>query len=254
MSALTLRIIATLTMLLDHIGYCFGIFPLRVIGRMAFPLYVFLMVNGFRYTKNRKKYALRFAIFAVISQIPFQLMRYGGVISLKTIINLPILLVDEMNVMVTLLLGLIVIWLGEILRKGNRTRYICLLPAIAVFFTYHYGLIDSDYGAKGILLATVFWFFDGKKLLTAFGLFVSMYYGDILRYVHCIIHGKDLPLPSAWEMANLAILLILPLIFLYNQKSGMPRNPKAKKVLQLGFYAFYPLHMLILYLLIRFAA
>ena len=78
MSALTLRILACLFMLLDHIGYSLGgshplYLPLRCIGRLAFPIFVFLVVNGFRHTSNRPRYALRLALFAVISQVPFAL-------------------------------------------------------------------------------------------------------------------------------------------------------------------------------------
>ena len=254
MSALTLRIIATVSMLLDHIGLCYNIYPLRIIGRLAFPLYVFLMVNGFRHTKNRTKYAIRFAIFAVISQIPFLLMSGRGFIDLKYLMAYPDVLFRSFNVMVTLLYGLIVIWLGELLRKGKRTKYVCLLPAIIAFLTYYFGLIRSDYGAKGILLATAFWFFDGKKIWTALGLIAAMYYDYFLGCAASILHARALPIPTTWQLMSLVILLTLPMIFFYNDKSGMPKNPKAKKTIQLFFYAFYPLHMLILFLMIRFAA
>jgi len=241
MSAFVLRSIAAITMLLDHIGYCYGIFPLRVVGRLAFPLYIFLLVNGFRHTKSRKNYALRLGLSAVVSQIPFQLMRYSGLKTWSDFLAEPSLFVDKLNVMVTLLIALLVIWLGEWL--GKKCRYLCIFPAIVAFFVYHFGFFDSDYDARGILLATVFWLFDGKKLLTAVGLFVSMYYPTLIHYAYNLLHGKPLGAPGAWEMAELAILLTLPLIYYYNGKPGMPR----KKWLQAAFYAFYPVHMLALW-------
>ena len=61
-----------------------------------------------------------------------------------------------MNVMVTLLLGLLVVWAGETLRQNQYLRYFSLLPALFVFALCHFGKINSDYDSKGILLAVVF--------------------------------------------------------------------------------------------------
>ncbi len=250
MSAFVLRSIAAITMIIDHIGLCFGIFPFRVIGRLAFPLYVFLLVNGFRHTRSRQKYAIRLAICAVVSQIPFQLMRYSGLRSWSIFFTEPTLFFDKFNVMATLLMALLVIWLGEFLRSRKETRWFCLLPTIAAFFLYHYGVLDSDYGARGILLATVFWLFDGKKLLIALGLFVSMFYPTMLHYAYTLLHGGALLPPGAWDLAQLAIFLTLPLIYFYNGKSGMPRI----KGLKTAFYAIYPVHMLILWAIVQFGS
>jgi len=254
MSALALRIIATLSMLIDHIGYCFNIDIFRIVGRLAFPLYVFLMVNGFRHTKNRKKYALRMGIFAIISQIPFQLMRHVGILSFEVFLKKPALLFANLNVMVTLLLGLLVIWLCDAMRRSRYTRCLCLLPAIAMFFAYYKGLISSDYGAKGILLATVFWFFDGNKIWTSIGLIFAMYYDLLVHYAYRLLHGLPVGGLGYWHIIQLAVLLVLPLIFLYNGKSGNPKNLKAKKAIQIGFYAFYPAHMLLLWAIAQFTA
>ena len=68
-SALTLRVIALVTMLIDHIGGVFGIMEFRCIGRISFPIFAFLIVNGCRHTHNLKKYLFRLAAFAVISEI-----------------------------------------------------------------------------------------------------------------------------------------------------------------------------------------
>ncbi len=83
MTAFTLKLIALITMAIDHIGYVFGrgawkIIPfnsayLRYIGRISFPLFAFSIVNGWKYTKNRSKYFTNLCLFAIISQIPFTL-------------------------------------------------------------------------------------------------------------------------------------------------------------------------------------
>ncbi len=238
MSALVLRIIACISMLLDHIGYCTGNTVLRYIGRLAFPIYVFLMVNGFYHTKNRFRYALRFALFAVLSQIPFSLMCRGKLFD------------PDLNVMVTLLMGLLVIWLGETMRQHKYLRYVCLLPAVILYGLCHFGVINSDYDGKGILMAVVFWYFRDKKLWIALGVFLSIWSHSIIYFGFDLLYGRATPAPTPWQMTQNLSLLSLPLIFLYNGKPGkMPQNLIGKKAVQFAFYAFYPLHMLILWFL-----
>ena len=91
-----LKLIAVVTMFIDHIGSI--IFPhimfLRIIGRISFPIFAFLIVNGYRHTHNLKKYLLRLAAFAIISEIPYNLIWSGD-------IAYP----NSQNVFVTLFLG-----------------------------------------------------------------------------------------------------------------------------------------------------
>ena len=236
MSALALRIIASISMLLDHIGFCLHIDVLRYIGRLAFPLYVFLMVNGFYHTKDRTRYALRLALFAVLSQIPFTLMCYNKAMD------------PRLNVMVTLLLGLLVIWLGEAMRKHRYLRYICLVPAIVVYGACYFGWIQSDYDTKGILLAVVFWYFRDKKLWITIGAFFAVWSSSIVSFGFDLLYGRQTPVPTAWQMTQMLSLLALPLIFLYNGQPGrLPKNPMGKKAVQFAFYSFYPIHMLLLW-------
>ncbi len=260
MSALALRIIACVCMLLDHIGYCFAgrwpfLEPLRWIGRIAFPLYVFLIVNGFRHTSNRLRYALRLMIFAVISQIPFALLTH------------PANMLGKLNVFVTLLLALLTVWATDEMRKRRYTKFLCFLPTLAVYLFYYFGLIASDYGMKGIFLAMVFYLFDGNRLLTAFGMLVSFYHRFVLHYPICVavfllrrMQGRAYaikpPSPvSTAEIIQLFCLLSLVFIFLYNGKKGRTPTSKAgAKALQLGFYLFYPVHMLLLFAIRRLLA
>ena len=105
MTALGLKLLASVFMLIDHIGYCFyGPMIFRIIGRLAFPIYVFQMTEGYRRTSNRLRYAVRLAIFGLISQVPFSLMIKG------------VPMQWNLNVMFTLLIGYLAIWLLETLK------------------------------------------------------------------------------------------------------------------------------------------
>ena len=248
MSALALRIIACVCMLLDHIGYCFAgrypfLEPLRWIGRIAFPLYVFLIVNGFRHTSDRLRYALRLFLFALLSQVPFALMFHHGDIF------------GKLNVFFTLLIALLVVWATDELRNRRRTKYLAFLPAVLVFALYYFGWLSSDYGARGLLLAMVFYLFEGKIILLFFGMLLSIYYTYPISLgfgLLNLLRGRafHFPAPTAWQLKQLFSLLSLVFIFLYNGERGaLPKNPAAGKAVQLGFYLFYPLHLLVLFFL-----
>ncbi len=158
MSTFALKMIAFITMLIDHIAAClftvvkvaplhgatysFYLF-LRFIGRIAFPIFCFLLVEGVRHTKCHWRYALRLAIFAVLSEVPFDLALFGEVVTWK-----------HQSVMLTLLLGMLPLWFlwWSLKWKGFR-RYV----GIAVYFglvaglAYVAGKINTDYGMAGVV-------------------------------------------------------------------------------------------------------
>ena len=212
-----LKAIACLTMLTDHIGAAF--FPesllLRCIGRLAFPIYCFLIAEGSHYTKDPGKYALRLTLLALLSEVPFELAFYGGYTQYRQ------------NVMLTLLTGFLA------LETMKQCPNFLLKVAAAVPFVLMGGYLRSDYGYRGVML------------IVLFGLTRQLPYRHLLQIMGmAAIFG---PMASAellhigsftLKMQQLALLAMIP-IALY---SGEKRTKS--KAVQWGFNLFYPMHLL----------
>ncbi len=170
-SGFTLKWIAMVCMLTDHVGAV--LFPqyiqLRIIGRLAFPIYCFLLVEGAVHTSDIRRYELRLLAFAALSEIPFDLAFYSG------------LSFSHQNVFFTLFLGLVVV---EQYQK-NRTK----LSSLFIFLTAMVlaEVLRTDYGAAGIVFILCFYllhrhFFAGQAVFAAmnflmYGLSVQAYAG-----------------------------------------------------------------------------
>ena len=186
---------------------------------------------------------MRLGLFAVISQIPFALF-----CSYPTLLH-------KGNVFVTLLMALLCVWSVDALAKNRVTKWFCLLPALLVAGVYHFGYLKSDYGAKGILMVMVFWLLDGKavwkRILTYVLILCAVYYSSLLECVLTLLRGGGFVFElTNWEMTQAWSLLALPCIFAYNgQRGKLPCGKIAAKIAQYGFYAFYPVHLLLLWLI-----
>ena len=188
----TLKWIAIITMVIDHTGMMF--FPYssipRIVGRMAFPIFCFLLVEGFLHTHDRKKYALRLLLFAVVSEIPFDLAIYLSMGQKNYF--------AQQNVFFTLFLGLLLLILIERSPKVWWRMLMTVLVCLAAYF------FMTDYNMMGVLLILAFYVFQTSIL----GKAASLAFLD-------------------WGMfggiQNFAILSILP-IWLYNGQRG----PKMK--------------------------
>ena len=134
-----LKLIACLTMLIDHMGLSLGPWMgMRVIGRIAFPIYCFLLAEGVHYTKNPRKYALRLAIAMVLSEIPFDLACFGHITWMNQ------------NVFLTLLLGFGAMELMQQIGSPLGKLIVCL-PFMGLAQVMH-----SDYGYQGVMMAALF--------------------------------------------------------------------------------------------------
>lgn len=216
----TLKMIAIITMLIDHIGaftlgggllyqdyiqsnpILFEILKIlytvmRQIGRLAFPIFCFLLVEGFIHTKNVKKYALRLLLFAFISEIPFDLAIGGSFFDF-----------NQQNIFFTLFIGLVVMIIAS--RVEGKVFLQLVVFTVGMLAGY---VLNVDYSFMGIFLLEILYFFRFHRRSQVLSGAVSV----------------------LWEPA--AALSFIPIWF-YNGERG--------RSMKYFFYWFYPVHILIL--------
>lgn len=216
MNVLSLKIIALISMIIDHYGAIFqsNIDIFRIIGRIAFPIYCFLLVEGYFHTKDVKKYACRLLIFALISEIPFDLAFYNK------------LELSHQNIFFTLLIGLAAIYLLD----NKEKKYIFNKATIILAAGLLSIVLSVDYKIIGIIYILSFYFTkDYLKSKRIYIIALIMFFANLI---------------SSSILQQFA-LLSLPIIYFYNGELG-PNN----KIQQLLFYVAYPLHLAI-YCLIK---
>lgn len=232
-----LRTIAVVLMLSDHIwamAMSFGNW-MTYIGRLAFPIFAFQIAEGFVHTSNFKKYALRLLGFAVVTEIPFNLFYSSRWFNPY-----------HQNVLFTLLLGLLAIYVIDNARKIKTAKNIALSVLWLVLICLASVIGFVDYGFSGMITVVMFYLlrdfpFAWLAQLAAMVLINIVFFEGQVFPVE--FFGKMVEIPSQ----GFAVLSLIP-IWLYGGKKG-----RSSKVIQYGFYAFYPVHMLILYLIKYFA-
>lgn len=210
----TLKLIAVLTMLCDHIAYIlvdgqenealYG--GLRIVGRISFPIFCFVLVQGFLSTKDVKKYFARLFIFALLSEIPFDLAFFRTPFTLSM-----------QNVLFTMLIGLVVLTImqkyeqeGSLIKEG-----LALLAGCGAAF-----VLRTDYSYFGVVLISVFYLLRHNKIS-------QIFWAILLIFMH---GGREM-----------YAVFALPFCYWYDPQKKEVRLPKY------FFYVFYPLHLLILW-------
>lgn len=213
-------------MIIDHIGavilqkfYTYNIHKIyilcRFIGRISFPIFAFCLVEGFIYTSNRKKYFIRLLIFALISEVPYDLALNNSIFELR-----------NQNILFTFTLALLeLIILDKINIKRNHTNIKIILfnLIIIIFFMIVTDIINCDYSFIAILIITITYFFYKKR--------------------NCAMLIDSLIL-ILWDNIEITTLLSCFFIYLYNGKQG--NNKKA------FYYLFYPIHLFILFIISKY--
>ena len=234
LTSVSLHVIAMAIMLIDHFKMVFpDLVILECIGRIAFPIFAFLIVEGFFHTRNLSKYAQRLLLFAILAEIPADLMSRGR-----------FLYDGHQNVLWTFLIGIGLIYLNEKAKETGKPLLRILAAVGTVVAGYYVGMITKvDYYQAGVLTVLAFYFFRGRKWWCYAGQLVSMV------YLHCVelavvmltfpLFGQTVSFPKQ----GLALLALIP-IWLYRGEQG-----RKSKCFQYFCYAFYPVHMLIVAIL-----
>lgn len=237
-SSFTLHILAMAFMLTDHLYATFfsNYSIMTYIGRLAFPIFAFMIAEGFHHTKDRKKYLKRMLFFALITEIPFNMVvssRYFNY--------------THQNVLFTFLFAIIALCIFEKLKNESLPKQIVFYPLTIIFF-YILGIISfCDYYGAGVVTVLLFYFTrcDSetprkekyiKKLLQIAGI----YYINFEVLGGLVIPVSIGNIQFEFPVQGFAIFSLI-FIFLYNGKQG-PYN----KFIKYSYYLFYPLHLLIL--------
>lgn len=236
LDAMTLRLLALGLMLLDHMWATLvpGNMWMTYVGRLAFPIFAFQVTEGFFHTSNRRHYMQRLLLFGLLAEIPFDYM----------MVSAPVFWFHQ-NVMFTLALGLWMIGSLERLRT-ERTVKQGLKTALVLAAASLIALIGFvDYGVMGVWTVVLFYLCRGFRgtwigqLIGMVLLNIIWFQGESLVFT---MMGREIWFPTQ----GFAVLSLLP-IWLYNGEKG-----SYGKVMQTVSYWFYPVHMLLLYVIRTF--
>lgn len=237
LSAAALHILAMALMLCDHLWAT--LLPaqewLTCVGRLAFPMFAFMAVEGYFHTRSFKRYALRMLVFALLSEIPFDLM-YGGTWFYPV----------HQNVIWTLLIGLLGIRAMEAVReKGKLWLYVLTCVGVTALGAALGTLGMVDYYGAGVLTVFVFYFFHGREWWKLLGQILALYWINVRMLGGQVYPMTILGMDVELSQQGLALFALVP-IWLYRGRQG-----HHSKAFQYACYAFYPVHMLILALILR---
>lgn len=222
LSSFVLKIIAIITMFYDHalkiIPRDFSI-PVEVWipGRIAFPIFCFLLVEGIEHTKSIKKYVLRIGILAIISEFIYDFVFYNAILEFS-----------DQNVLFELFLGLLVLWIYKFLKGKQKVEFI-IFPLL--FASILAMVLKFNYGMGGIFCIFLFYLGRDKKGIKK----------SLLYFFAIIMTTLNISNATIMLLQLYSLFAIVP-IMLYNGKSGY-------KFSKYFFYAFYPAHLIVLYII-----
>lgn len=238
LTSFALHLLAMALMLIDHLGGAVISTTsdwMTCVGRLAFPIFAFMAVEGFMHTGSRKRYALRMLIFALLSEIPFNLMMGGS-----------FFYPFHQNVLWSFLLCMGLMQLNEKAKRTGKWWARILTGIGTVLLGTLAGMLTMvDYNHFGVWMVLMFYFLRGNR-----------WWHRVLQLVcMCLINNEVGGMAYEWQILGmdicfskqwLAVAALIP-IWLYNGRQG-----HHSKAFQYACYAFYPVHILILGLIVRF--
>ena len=247
-----LKLMAIITMFLDHFALVFFwqyLLPivrydyqnmklyyalyivyrvLRGLGRIAFPIFCFLIAEGFKHTRNPVKYFARLVIAAIISEVPFDLAVR------KTWFTL-----EKQNVIFTLAAGLVAIFLWSDIIGGDRNK--------SPLIRFKEAPLASKLGAFGTVILMSLICFEMRTDYCKFGVLIIFTFYFLWDVPIAMFIGVGaLLVASSWKWEIPALLAFFPIYFYNGKISSRETNERTDKVIRVLFYLFYPVHLLLL--------
>lgn len=225
LSANALKLIAVCAMLIDHIAWAFVPFAspegqiMHIIGRLTAPIMSFFIAEGYFRTRSIQKYALRLGIFAVASHFPYVFFHFGD----------PFYLYPITSVIYTLFLALMALIISDKVQNVLLKALLILLLCVAA--------MPGDWMFMPIIWALIFAKYRGDFKKQCIGFTIAA------AFLTAYFSWNALQSGNPWysKMFVAGVLLVLPLLALYNGQRG-----KGGKPMKWMFYVFYPLHLAIL--------
>ena len=233
-----LQMVAVIAMTADHCAFLFSDIWLRglcnLVGRITIVIMSFFVAEGYYKTKNIYKYIIRLGIFALLSQIPFCLLQYGKIpMGLYQIYDC---FYNSRNVIFTLFIALILL----VIIKSDEKITVKSLALLAALFVTR----NSDWSWGCILWVVGFALYHEnrkKQMAIAAVVILLKFCVKITYFIIGAINGGFSFISFCFLLLQLGGFLALPLLWCYNGEKG--------KSYGLGFYTFYPLHMMILFII-----
>lgn len=237
-----IKVIAAVSMLIDHVGYF--IFPkvtlLRVIGRLAFPLFAFCIAEGCRYTRNRLRYWLQMVICAVV----FQVVAIFSVGGFDAFLGGNALSLVPINIFGTFSVGILICYLFDAVKSKKGLGFILFL--LVVFVVYAVSrYVEFDYGFVGTLVPLSAFVFDQKQektdepRLDLEPKVPASNVGKWAKFLCFTLALLTLSSTCGWNVQYYCLFAV-PILSLYGGHYG-------SKKYKYWFYVFYPVHLILIY-------
>lgn len=220
LSANQIKLIAAVSMLIDHVGYF--LFPtvtvFRIIGRLAFPIFAFFVAEGCRYTKNRLRYWGKIGVCAVAFQVVTILSvgGFGAPISFDVIFSVPL------NIFFTFAVAILICYLFDFVKSKKIGGFLLFLLVLFAFYALS-RYVEFDYGFVGMLVPLSVFVFEEKWS----------------RFLCFSLTLLALSATSGWNVQYFCLLAV-PILSFYGGHYG-------SKKYKYWFYVFYPAHLILIY-------